>query len=278
MSRPARAHSRKKRWTLFGVVLGTTATLMLVLGLDVLTGQGGAARSVVPQNTSPPTISGTPAVGETLTADPGSWGGTQPIDFDYQWRRCDETGGSCSAISGALAKTYTLKPVDADNTLRVRVTATNRDGSSAATAVPTAAVKAAPVTGCPPGSGPVPVEAVAPPARLVVDQLQFSPLVVGGSTQTLIARFHVSNTCNQAVRGALVYVTAVPFNQLNVPAEQSTDSNGWAEINLQTLTGFPASRKQQLLALFVRARKSGENLLTGISTRRLVSVRVDLNQ
>src|SRR5581483_8122848 len=78
-----------------------------------------------PSNTSAPTISGTPVDGQTLTASPGTWSGTQPISYAYQWQRCNAGGTACVDLAGAQSSTYVVAPADVGGTLRVAVTASN---------------------------------------------------------------------------------------------------------------------------------------------------------
>jgi hypothetical protein len=117
--------------------------LFAVAAVLTLVGVGSAtAAATPPQNTVSPTISGATRQGETLTADPGTWSGTQPITFTYQWRRCDSNGSSCANIIGATSKTYTLTSADVGNALRVAVRGTNTAGSRVAVSAPTAAITA----------------------------------------------------------------------------------------------------------------------------------------
>ena len=232
------------------------------------------AKPAAPANTAMPTVSGTPQIGQTLTVNTGSWSGPGTITFAFQWLRCDATGGSCTAISGATQKTYTLTSADSGHSLRVKVTATNNNGSTSATTVPTAVI-ASKAGGCAIGAkGTVAIADIDAPARLSVDQMQFSPSVLSRSTRQFTARFHVSACNGNPVQGALVYATGVPYHQINNAPEVATDSTGWATVTFQMMSGYPSNPHQQLLAMFVRARKPGGNMLGGISTRRLVSVPV----
>jgi len=241
---------------------------------------GVVRASAKPENTRPPAVSGTPVEGKTLSGDNGSWS-HGPTSYAYAWLRCDRNGNNCATIGGARGGKYTLTSADVGSTIRFMVVASNSEGSTTATSVPTGVVQKVSVPsrgpGCPPGSGnPDQVSAIAPPARLLVDGLRADPRVVTGATQALIIRFHVTSTCGGSVQGALVYATAAPYNQFSIPPEAVTGSDGWATLVLRRLAGFPVSRHQQLLVVFVRARKPGENLLVGISTRRLVSIPVRL--
>ena len=248
----------------------------------VVAGLSNAASSAVPVNTGEPTISGTAQEGETLTATSGTWTSSSTLSYAYQWRRCNAQGAGCSSIGGADSSSYLVKHADIGDTLRVRVTAKNTDGSAQSTSNQTAVVKAkaaAPppaATGCPAaGSGTIDVATVTPPARLLIDGQTVSPSVITRSANDITVRFHVSACGGRSVSGALVYATAVPFEQFSIPAETPTGSDGWSTMTMHQDSFFPASPRQQILAVFVRARKSGENVLGGISSRRLVSFRVN---
>ena len=272
---------RRKRLVPFALVSLIAALAAVLLGGTA----GNAATQAAPTNTQPPTIGGTPEVGKTLTAREGTWTGS-PTDYDYDWRRCDADGGSCSLISGANERTYALKAVDAGNTIRVRVTAQNADGRGTATSVPSAVVREAATPPPPPppkaanacDKSPVVASELKSPERLSISGQQVSPSVLDSSTQTIVARFRITACNGKPVQGALVFATAVPYNMFSVPPEATTGSDGVAELQMNRQRGYPATPRQQLLVMFVRAREPGGNLLGGISSRRLVSFPVNLNR
>ena len=254
----------------------------LALAIGAVFGQaqtGSAAATDKPSNTTPPAISGTPQTGSQLSASTGTWAGTAPITYAYQWSRCDTNGGSCSDVTGATSQTYTLQQVDVGTTLRVKVTASNSDGSASLTSVPSAAI-AAPATpaptGCPTGTGVINVTDLSLPAQLTIGGQTVAPGVIGRSSQQINLTVHVTACGGRAVQGAVVYASAVPFNQFTVPAQTPTGADGSVTLAMNQRSGFPAARRQQLLAVFVRASKPGDPALGGVGARRLVSFPVDL--
>lgn len=97
------------------------------------------AAAAPPTNTTAPTVTGTPRVGETLTAQNGTWANS-PTAFQYQWQRCNAAGAACVNVPGAIERTYLLGTGDAGRTMRVRVTAVNAEGATNARSAPTAVV------------------------------------------------------------------------------------------------------------------------------------------
>jgi len=260
-----RSHLTRTR---LGLVLAVVAGVVLgaVIGQP---GGGRAATSAVPRNTKAPVIQGTAAVGQTLTSTRGSWTNS-PTSFTFAWSQCDASGAACLLITGATRSHYTVATGDLGHTLRVTVTARNASGvtPTPATSAPTAIVSP---TGCPPGTGPIPVTQVVPPARLEISGASVSP-AVNRSTKAISLHFAITACNGRAVTGATVYATPIPFNQF--AAEQgTTDTTGHVTLTEARRSGFPAAEHQRLLAVFARAAKPGDPILAGVSTRRVVAFR-----
>ncbi|HET8811604.1 MAG TPA: hypothetical protein VFM67_03320 [Gaiella sp.] len=128
-------------WTLAAAALASLATVL------VLPTGSGAVTQAAPTNTAEPRISGSATVGSTLSTTQGTWTGS-PTSYAYQWVRCPRGGGlpsgsDCASIGGATTTKYIVAAADVDHRLRVRVTASNTDGSKTVASNATALVRAA---------------------------------------------------------------------------------------------------------------------------------------
>jgi len=101
---------------------------------DVLKGEA-------PANTFRPSVSGTAASGSTLFALTGTWTGSLPLTFTYEWRRCNASGGSCTVIGGETSSSYVVQSADVGGTIVVAVTAKNASGTVTAVSSPTSVIQ-----------------------------------------------------------------------------------------------------------------------------------------
>jgi hypothetical protein len=79
-----------------------------------------SATAPTPSSTNPPTVSGAPQVGQTLTASPGTWS-NDPTAYAYSWERC--SAAACTTIPNATDPTYVVSTADIGSELEVLVTA-----------------------------------------------------------------------------------------------------------------------------------------------------------
>lgn len=87
-----------------------------------------------PSNIVPPTISGSAAVGQVLTCNPGRWVGLNPLTISYQWIR------GASTNIGTNSPNYTLVAGDSTFTVKCQVNCVNAVGAAAATTPSTATI------------------------------------------------------------------------------------------------------------------------------------------
>jgi hypothetical protein len=239
-----------------------------------------------PRNTKEPSIAGTASLGATLTANLGSWTGASPITLYYQWARCGADGGkpdgsNCPAATGTFTGSaglkYKLAAADVGKRMRVRVVARNSAGDTGVASNATGVVQSgggglpAGAVKLPNGKYSIPITSVALPARLVIDGIKFNPTVVRSRATTITLQVHVSDTRGYYVRDALVFGRSTPL-VTSSNGEQRSGQDGWTTIRLLPQRDFPLKNGYSV-QFFVRARKGGENLLAGVSTRRLVQVR-----
>jgi hypothetical protein len=91
-----------------------------------------------PTSTVAPSISGSTSVGQTLTAEPGSWTGSPT--FAYAWYRCDASGSGCLGTPIGTGQTYALAAADAGSRIKLSVTGSNAAGWATAEAPLTAVI------------------------------------------------------------------------------------------------------------------------------------------
>ena len=93
-----------------------------------------------------PVIRGRAKKKARLQALPGTWTGTAPLVYEYQWQACTSSKRkhklvwSCRRIAGATASSFVISPKYVGKRLEVSVTASDAAGSLTVTSKQTTVV------------------------------------------------------------------------------------------------------------------------------------------
>lgn len=173
-------------------------------------------------------ISGTPTVGQTLTATPGNIGGGASTTT-YQWLQSNTSGGTYSNISGATSSTYVLTANEVGKYIKVRITVTNATSSASATSSATATAV---------------ISNVATPT---ISAITSNAGTVAGGVSVTISGTNLSTTSSVTFDGALATISSKSNTQVVVvtpshaagavdvvvtnSAGSVTSSNGYTYVN-----------------------------------------------
>lgn len=140
-----------------------------------------------PENSAVPTITGTTAVGSTLTCNPGTWSGSPT--YAYAWLRDTAT------IGGSTTSTYDVQSADTATTLTCQVTASNAGGDVSATSA---------------GTTIAPITCAAASVRVQV----LRTVSVAASLCDELVPFTVEQTPTFGSIGALTHIYTAPTGRL----------------------------------------------------------------
>ena len=100
-----------------------------------------------PPSNAYPSISGPPREGVQLTVSSGTWAGSLPMTFEYEWQRCASNRKQLYRDLGRNGEHVHPTSADVGSRLRCTVIATNTVGSNSATSIQTGVVKRARLPG-----------------------------------------------------------------------------------------------------------------------------------
>ena len=112
-------------------------------GIGSVAASSGATSLVTgvrPSSKGLPKITGVAKTNMQLKASTGSWKGSVPLSYSYQWELCNSAGIACSNISEAAEASYRPVKTQVGDTLRIVVTARNAAGAATATSKATEAI------------------------------------------------------------------------------------------------------------------------------------------
>jgi hypothetical protein len=216
-----------------------------------------ATSAVAPANSALPTIAGILEDRQTLTASPGTWTGTQPISYTFQWLRCNTQLNGCAAIEGATQSTFELTREDLASRLAVTVTATNRAGSAFATSATSTHVTAAKPR---PGADRLAIEDVEASNGLVLATIKAGPAKVKPRGLVTVS-VRVTDRRGFLIEGAIVRASGQGVKG----ASGATRATGEVAFRLRAGAKLPKSG----LVLTVSVSKPGDSAVTATKRVRL---------
>jgi hypothetical protein len=284
---------------------GIAASSLLLAGSTAVLGAEAAASEIavspltIVSGTASGTVSGLAANGQvsvdgqTQQADPSGKVtlNAAPLDGDgVLTLGFTDADGKPQTVTVDLTDTITGLPLSpaqiadpvVDTTRDVRITTGDRasggsgsssggsssgGGNSSSGSTPSGAVAT-------PSGVSIPASSVtAGQARLVIAAVKFNPSTVRSRTKPIRVQLTVKDTRGYLIRDAIVFVRGVPEQRVRPVAEVRTNKQGVAVVTLRPTKLLPL-RPGGRLTVFTRARKAGEPVNGGVSTRRLVSLRL----